>query len=764
MGAARGEGRMGGSTATRGARWLGALTIVLTSAAQAAPVAALLPLPAAITPAAGAFALEPTTAVYAADSESQAAARYLIGLLERSRAVRLPLQAGAAPVGSIAFARQRGIPNEGYRLEIAPERIRITAASGAGFFYGAVTLWQLLPSGAGAAAVPAQVIRDAPAYPWRGLLLDSARHFQSPAFIESMLEWMAWHKLNVLHWHLTDDQGWRLQILKYPRLTEIGAWRTAAAVEGAPEVRYGGFYTQAQVRDIVAFAAARHITVVPEIDMPGHAQAAIAAYPSLGSLTGRPPPVSNRWGVHPYLFNLEPATFAFLENVLEEVIELFPSRDIHVGGDEASKDQWNSSPAVQTRARALGITDPTDLQAYFTQQIGRFLARHGRRLVGWDEILRPGLAKDAIVMSWRGTSGAHAAALAGNDTVLTPWPILYFDNRQSSLPSEPPGRMQVISLQDVYRFDPQDPALSPAEQRHILGVQANLWTEHISTEDRLEWMALPRAIAVAELGWTPPARRSWPNFLDRLVGAVDRYRALGLNVADSAFGVAVSLSPVPSGVEVRLANQAAYGEIRYTLDGTDPTPRSSAYASPLTAPSRGELRAATFAGEVRASGITRRRLDPATLAHRTSRELDLCSEGIPLLLESSAVAPGRGPLFAIDIMNPCWIYRSVDLTHGARLEAAVGPLPFDFEIGEEAKKIRIGDARSPPGDLEVRIDGCVAAPAVSVPLALPAPGAAERELPPLALPERPGRHDICLRVARPALDPLWALDWVQVSP
>jgi hexosaminidase len=755
---------MGGSAATRGAWWVGALAIVMTSAAQAAPVAALLPLPAEISPAAGVFALEPTTAVYASDPDSQAAARYLIGLLERSRAVRLSLHAGAAPAGTISFARQRGIANEGYRLEIAPQRIRITAASGAGFFYGAITLWQLLPSGTGAAAVPAQVIRDAPAYPWRGLLLDSARHFQSPAFIESMLEWMAWHKLNVLHWHLTDDQGWRLQILKYPRLTEIGAWRTPAAVGGASEVRYGGFYTQSQVRDIVAFAATRHITVVPEIDMPGHAQAAIAAYPELGSRTGPPPSVSNRWGVHSYLFNLEPATFAFLENVLEEVIALFPSRDIHIGGDEASKDQWNSSPAVQARARALGIADPKDLQAYFTQEIGRFLARHGRRLAGWDEILRPGLAKDAIVMSWRGTSGAHAAALAGNDTVLTPWPPLYFDNRQSSLPSEPPGRMQVISLQDVYHFDPQDHALSPTEQRHILGVQANVWTEHIRTEDRLEWMAFPRAIAVAELGWTPPARRSWPDFLDRLVSGLDRYRALGIVFADSAFAIAASLAPVPSGVEVQLSNQAAYGQIRYTLDGTEPTPRSSAYTSPLTAPYGGELRAATFAGEVRASGITRLRLDRAALAHRTSLELDLCSEGIPLLLESSAVGPGRGPLFAIDIMNPCWIYRSVDLTHGARLEAAVGPLPFNFEVGEETKKIRIGDAHSPLGEFEVRIDGCEAAPAVSVPLALPAPGAAEREVPPLLLPERPGRHDICLRFARPALDPLWALDWVQVSP
>jgi hexosaminidase len=602
------------------------------------------------------------------------------------------------------------------------------------------------------------------------LLLDSARHFQSPEYIKSMIDWMAWHKLNVLHWHLTDDQAWRLEIRKYPRLTRIGAQRKPATTrtdggkgDGLPQV-YGGYYTQAEVRDIVAFAASRHVEVVPEIEMPGHAQAAIAAYPELGSDDkGKAPAVSANWGVHTYLFNLEPATFTLLENVLEEVLVLFPSRYIHVGGDEAVKDQWKASSAVQARARALGISDAEALQTYFTQRIGKFLAGHGRRLVGWDEILQPGLSPDALVMSWRGTSGAHAAAIAGNDTVLTPWPTLYFDNRQSSLASEPPGRMKVISLEDVYRFEPRDPSLTEDQQRHVLGVQANLWTEHIRTEDRLQWMALPRAAAVAEVGWTPSERRHWPEFLQRLAPTFARYRALGLQYSDSVFAVGASLASDPGGVRVSLANQSAFGSIHYMTDGGGPTAQSPAYSTPLLLPVGAVVSAATFIGDEPVSSVWRRKLDAATLSRRSSQELDLCSEGIPLLLEPSAAGSAQRPIFALDIMNPCWIYRNVDLTRGARLVAAVGQVPFNFEIGADVKKIRVGDASTAEGELEVRVDGCEARAAVTLPLAPIPAHAMETTLPPVNLPAVPGRHDVCLKFTRPRLDPMWALDWVEIA-
>ncbi len=653
---------------------------------------------------------------------------------------------------------------EAYELAIAPRRITVSASTGAGLFYGAITLRELLPDGQGAGEVPAQLIRDAPVYSWRGLMLDSARHFQSLAYIRSMIDWMAWHKLNVLQWHLTDDQGWRIEIRRYPRLTSVGAWRTppnlgASTSLVSTEKPYGGYYTQREIRDIVAYAAFRHVTIVPEIDMPGHAQAAIAAYPELGSTDGPPPPVSARWGVHTYLYNLEPRTFAFIENVLREVLELFPSRYIHAGGDEAVKDQWRASALVQARARQLGISDPEALQGYFTEKIGRFLAAHGRRLVGWDEILRPELSTDAVVMSWHGTSGAHAAAVAGNDTILSPWPTLYFDNRQSALPSEPPGRTRVISLEDVYRFDPVDASLSDAQRRHVLGLQANIWSEHISSDARVDWMSLPRAAAVAEVGWSPPARRQWPDFLQRLAAFMPRYRALGAHAADSAFAVDARISVSSGKAAVTLANQSGLGEIRYTIDGQEPTPGSPAYAAPLDLALGTELRAATFVGQERVSEVISRRTDLQSIAHRSSRELELCSDGVGLLLEPQPSAAPPGTIVALDIMNPCWIYRDADLEHGAQLTAAVVPLPFNFEIGADAQKITVGDARSAVGELEIRVDSCSAAPIATLPLTS---GTALSTLPAVSLPALAGRHALCLRFARPALDPMWALDWVEI--
>src|SRR5580692_9931277 len=520
----------------------------------------VIPLPAEVITGVGSFRVGAATVVRVprGDGDAEQAGRYLCELWTRTNGLTLPVTIGSANTSAtstdtIAFQRHSGFGPEAYAIEVAPQRITVSATSAAGLFYGAVTLWQLLPPGGNQGEIPAQTIRDAPAYPWRGLMLDSARHFQSPAFIRSMIDWMAWHKLNVLHWHLTDDQGWRLEIRKYPRLTSVGAWRVEP--DGA---RYGGFYTQDEVRDIVRFAAARHVQIVPEIDMPGHATAAIAAYPALGSGTGSETlRVSANWGVLNHLFNLEPGTFGFLDDVLAEVVQLFPSPIIHIGGDEAVKDEWNASPQIRAREAELGIHDPDALQAYFTQKIGTYLATQGRRIVGWDEILQPGLRKDAIVMSWHGVSGAHLAAAAGNDAVLAPDPGLYFDHRQSTLPDEPPGRLKVLSLEDVYRFEPQDPSQSTAERSHVLGMQANLWTEHMQTEARVQWMALPRAAALAEVAWSPAPRRRWADFLQRLVPMFARYRAFGLNYADSVFAPAAQVSPAPGGFTLTLSNQLA---------------------------------------------------------------------------------------------------------------------------------------------------------------------------------------------------------------
>lgn len=731
--------------------------------AHSAPASgAILPVPAEVIPAEGTYHVGATIEVRipAHDAGSAAAARSLAEYAARSGGPACDVRVGRPVAGAVAFERRPGLAPEGYVLEVRADGVTIAASTDAGLFYGAVTLSQLLPPRAAPAELPAQRIRDQPAYPWRGLMLDSARHFQSSAFVNSMIEWMAWHKLNVLHWHLTDDQGWRLEIRKYPRLTSVGAWRTPAGVGPAPLPRYGGFYSQREVRDIVAFAAAHHVTIVPEIDMPGHAQAAIAAYPALGSTDGPPPAVSARWGVHTYLFNPDAATLAFLEDVLAEVVELFPGRYVHIGGDEAVKDQWRASARVQARARELGREDPEALQAYFTERMGRFLAARGRRLVGWDEVLRPDLAADAVVMSWHGTSGAHAAAVAGHDAVLTPWPTLYFDNRQSDLPAEPPGRTHVASLADVYAFEPRDPALSEAEQRHVLGVQGNLWTEHVRTEPRVEWMALPRAAAVAELGWSPPARRQWPDFLARLAAFAPRYRALGIHAADSAFAVEAQLAPSRAGVEVTLANQTNFGEIRYTTDGTEPGPASARYTTPLELALGTELRATTFAGAERLAATWSRQLDHRSIARRGTGELGLCTDGVGLLLEPRRADGGTGDAVAVDIMNPCWIYRSAELGTGARLAAAVVPLPFNYELGADLAKVRLGDGDARAAELEVRIDRCDSEPVARLPLPRDPVTAI---LPEVRLPPRPGRHDVCLRVVRPTLEPLWALEWVEIG-
>ncbi|MGC2029903.1 MAG: family 20 glycosylhydrolase [Steroidobacteraceae bacterium] len=746
-----------------------AAALAVGAALSMAAHGGVIPLPAEIVPGPGYFSVDADTRLRVApgDRDADNAARYLVALWTRTNGLTVPVTvaplAPAAGSGAqtIAFRHQKGFAPEGYGIDVTPERITVSASSAAGLFYGAVTLWQLLPPGTNAGRIPVQTIRDAPTYRWRGLMLDSARHFQSPAFIRSMIDWMAWHKLNALHWHLTDDQGWRLEIRKYPRLTSVGAWRIEP--DGT---RYGGFYTQDEVRGIVRFAASRHVQIVPEIDIPGHATAAIAAYPTLGAAmaeAGAPPAVSMSWGTHTHILNLDAATFRFLEDVFAEVIEIFPGPAVHIGGDEVVTDEWTASPKVQARARQLGLNDPGALQAYFTRRVSRYLAAHSRRIIGWDEILRPGLRQDAIVMSWHGLAGAHSAAAAGNDTILAPDPALYFDHRQSTLPIEPPGRLSVISLEDVYRFEPHDATLDVDQQRHVLGVQGNLWTEHIKTEERLQWMALPRAAALAEVGWSAAPRRRWTDFIDRLVPMLARYRAFGFNYADSVFAPAAAISPAAAGFTVRLSNQAqndaASGRIRYTLDGREPSAQSTAYDTPLTVAVGTELRAAAFAGTTQASRTAVLHLDASLALRRDSHELELCSDRVGLLLEPEGAATS----VAVDIMNPCWIEHGVDLSAGPRLVAAVAALPFNFELGADAAKIRIGEARTAEGELEVHVDGCDTPALTVLPLAAAAHATGVTTLPAQRLPRIAGRHDLCLRFARPHRNPLWALDWIEIG-
>ncbi|MBV9882925.1 MAG: family 20 glycosylhydrolase [Sphingomonadaceae bacterium] len=732
--------------------------------AAAQPAPRLVPLPRSMAVQPGHLTVTAATPVVA-DGPARGAASRFVELLRRTTGIAPRLGAGAA-AGAIRFRTVAGMAPESYRLEVDGSGATISASDRAGLFYGGVTLWQLLteaPARHGRLDAQAVRIEDGPRFGWRGLMLDSARHFQSPAFILHLIDWMAVNKLNRLHWHLTDDQGWRIEIRRYPRLTSIGGWRRPAAAPGAPPLpRIGGYYSQAEIRRIVAYARARAIEIVPEIEMPGHALAAIRAYPELGTGVAPPPGIESDWGIFPYLYNVDEPTFAFIRNVLDEVLALFPGTYVHVGGDEAVKDQWRASPQVQARMRALGIRDEEALQGWFTARIGRFLESRGRRLLGWDEILQGGLPANATVMSWRGIEGAVAAARAGHDAVLSPAPILYFDNRQGTSAAEPPGRGNLVPLADVYAFEPAPATLTGAEQAHVLGLQANLWTEHIRTEARAAYMAFPRAIAVAERGWSAPGTRDFRDFATRLAPQLARLGALGLAPAPSAFRPeeAMRFDPAANRVSVALSNQAG-SEIRYTLDGSAPTASAPLYVAPLDLALPARLRARGFLGGEALPGELDRLYDPASVRRRDIGTLKLCSAAIPLALEDDAPAAGPRATFFIDVMHPCWLYEAAPLDGIAAIEIEVGQLPFNFQIGRDVEHIRFRPPATAAGEVEVRAGGCDGERIATLPLAPAAPNPAVTRLRAPIAP-RHGSADLCLTYTARGPNPLWAIRSVQL--
>ncbi len=539
------------------------------------PLAQVIPAPSEVVGAGGAFALGPGTQIAFEGAAAEPAARYFAELAQRTQQITLPVSNSPTASDTIVFGVYPDAPNdaaEGYSVRVTPESIVVAARDQRGLFYGAVTLWQLLSAKADAKTIPAISITDAPRFKWRGLMLDSVRHFQSPQYVKQFIDWMALHKFNVLHWHLTDDQGWRLEIKKYPRLTSVGAWRVPAGqaaqknidpATGKPRM-VGGFYTQDEVREIIAYAAARQITIVPEIEMPGHASAAVVAYPRLGVSRNLPTAVPEEWGVFTTLFNTDDATFSFLEDVLSEVIDLFPGEYIHVGGDEAAKDEWIASPKIQAHIKQLGLKDEHELQSWFITRIGKFISGKGRKLIGWDEILEGGIAPDATVMSWRGIDGAVTAANAGHDTVLSPAPDLYLDHWQSDADTSP-GRSNLLSLEMVYKFNPVPEKISAAQAKHILGIQGNLWAEMMRSAARVTYQAYPRAAALAEVAWSQPAKIDWENFQKRMPAQLARYDRLGLGYAKEI------AAPPPSAMN-RSSHQLAQCGGGYLLSLEDDAP------------------------------------------------------------------------------------------------------------------------------------------------------------------------------------------------
>ncbi|MGW3988306.1 beta-N-acetylhexosaminidase [Streptomyces sp. NPDC004830] len=508
----------------------------------------LIPAPRALTPGGGEVRLTPDSRLHA-EAPVEGVARLLGGALRQ--ATGLPLREGdgtEATGGDIRLRLRPGLGPEEYRLVSDGDGVLVEGGGPAGVLWGAQTLRQLLGPDAYRRApvdrdrvwaVPHVTVEDAPRFAWRGLMLDVARHFLPKEGVLRYLDLMAAHKLNVFHFHLTDDQGWRVEIRRHPRLTEVGSWRarTKTGHRASPlweDKPHGGYYTQDDIREIVAYAAERHITVVPEIDVPGHSQAAIAAYPELGNtdvVDTAALSVWDTWGVNPNVLAPTDTTLRFYEGVLEEVLELFPSRFVHIGGDECPKEQWRRSATAQARIRDLGLADEDALQSWFVGHFDAWLTARGRRLIGWDEILEGGLAKGAAVSSWRGYAGGIAAARAGHDVVMCPEQQVYLDHRQDPGPEEPVPIGWVRTLEDVYRFEPVPPELTPEEARHVLGTQANLWTEVMEDQGRVDYQAFPRLAAFAEVAWSDlpaPAERDFAAFDRRMAAHYRRLDALGV--------------------------------------------------------------------------------------------------------------------------------------------------------------------------------------------------------------------------------------------
>ncbi len=568
---------------------------------------ALIPAPEHIELGSGEFSLDAGTRLVVSDAADAELGRLADLVAEEIRAATgLPLpteKGGSDGIRLILDTDLPGVPpttdsplarDESYVLTVMPTGIEIRAATHAGLFYGTRTLLQLLPASpeeTEAWTVPALEIRDHPRFVYRGLHLDVGRHFFPPEYIKRYIDVLARHKLNVFHWHLTEDQGWRLEIEAYPRLAEVSAWRAETIVERnfdpyvGDGVPYGGFYTRDEVRDIVAYAAERYVTVVPEIEMPGHSVAVLAAYPELACTEG-PFEVSTVWGVKADIYCPHEQTFEFLEDVLTEVMELFPSPYIHIGGDEAPKSRWEESPIAQAVIRREGLADEFELQSWFIQRIERFLLEHGRRLIGWDEILEGGLAPQATVMSWRGVNGGIEAARQGHDVVMTPTSHMYFDYYQSrNRDGEPLAIGGYLPLELVYSYEPVPVELSEEEARRVLGAQGNVWTEYIKTPEHADYMAYPRALALSELTWSPRSARNWANFTERLPAGLARLGALGVNYRiPEPTGLEEDVLTLEVTVGLELRNPLPWGEVRYTLDGTDPTAASPLYEKTLSLP------------------------------------------------------------------------------------------------------------------------------------------------------------------------------------
>jgi hexosaminidase len=519
----------------------------------------IIPEPYSVQRMKGNFILTPQVKLYYNDNDAKTAAEVLNEFLFSNYGFRLKLQmAGATPATiAIKVTHDQATPSEAYSLDIRNNSIRLSGDP-AGLFYGIQTLQQLFPlQKAAHIMLPALIIKDQPRFAYRGLMLDVCRHFYPVNYIKKFLDVMSQFKLNTFHWHLTDDQGWRIGIKKYPALQQ------------------GAYYTQEEIKEIVAYATARHINIIPEIEMPGHSSAALAAYPLLGC-TGGPYKVQTTWGIfHDVYCAGNDSVFTFLQDVIDEVIALFPGRYIHIGGDECPKDSWKKCPKCQQRIAANQLKDEHELQSYFVQRIEKYINSKGRKMIGWDEILEGGLAPNATVMSWRGEKGGIEAARLQHDVIMTPYTYLYFDYYQGNPGLEPKAIGGFLPLEAVYKYEPLSDVFTTTDHQYVKGIQANTWTEYIADEDHLDYMVYPRALVVAETGWSPAIKKNYAHFLQKL-----RVRLATLEKQHINFRI-----PEPAGLKdsvtnlnkitINLQPSVKGATVYYTTDGTVPTTKST---------------------------------------------------------------------------------------------------------------------------------------------------------------------------------------------
>ena len=531
------------------------------------------------------------------------------------------IAAGEQVKNAIVLGLDPSIANkEGYVLTTTPEGININGQTENGVFYGIQTLRKSIPAEAKEATIliPAGEIKDEPRFSYRGMHLDVGRHFFPKEFMKKYIDLLALHNMNTFHWHLTDDQGWRIEIKKYPKLTEIGSQRSRTVIgrntQEYDNTPYGGFFTQEEAKEIVKYAQERYITVIPEVDLPGHMLAALAAYPEMGC-TGGPYEVCPRWGIFEDVLCIgNDQTMQFLEDVMNEIIEIFPSKYVHIGGDEAPRTRWEKCPKCQARIKTEGLkadknhTAEDRLQSYCMTRIEEFLNSKGRQIIGWDEILEGDVAPNATVMSWRGMEGGIKAAQLGHDVIMTPTSFCYFDYYQTAdTKDEPLGIGGYVPIEKVYSLEPVPAVLTEEQSKHILGAQANLWTEYIHSSEHVEYMVLPRMAALAEVQWTQPEKKDFKDFTKRLARLMKFYQRDGFNYAKHVFDLKVDFTPdITKKAVVVTLSTIDDAPIYYTLDGTEPTTASLKYTEPVSITETADFQAVVIRPEGKSKVVNKK--------------------------------------------------------------------------------------------------------------------------------------------------------------